>query len=236
MPTKPPCVASGDAKDTSTIVVYRDGKKRSHASLYMRTDGVDWLLAYAADELYFQGVPQTVETAVADMRSANCPAVPDLHLEWNFATKAWKGEFISGTFVGVTRIFGTADLTAQRLSLMMDAGICENAECLASSIFPLGKHRAKAFITLWCQAIANGTSNTLSSGDFEEKWGLTNKRALPLDDEAAVAESAVAGRRTRSRGVQLSLEGAFSKADPVPTLRRSGAQLCLEVQEQSSQA
>jgi len=222
MPNKPPCVATDDAKDTSAIVVYRDCKKRSHASLFLRTDGVDWLLSYAADELYFQGVFPTVETAVAGMITANCPEVPDLHLEWDFHTKAWKGEFISGPSVGLTRIFGTADLTAQRLSLMRDAGI-EDKEGRTDLV---AKHRAKAFITLWCQAIANGQPHV----EFEEKWGLTNKRAR---DEAAVAESAIAGRRTRSRGVQLSLEAAFSEADPVPT---SGAQLCLEGQEQSSQS
>jgi hypothetical protein len=230
MPNRPPCVASDDARDTSTIVVYRDGRTHGNSSLCMRTDGVDWLLAYAADELFFQGVPQTVKTAVADTKLPNCLAVPDLHLEWNFATKAWTGEFISGPFVGVTRIFSTADLTAQRLTLMRDAGIGEKVEHLASSATLLAKHRAKALITLWCKAIVNG------DGDFETNWGLTNKRALPLDDEAAVAESAVAGRRTRSRGVQLSLEAAFSEADPVPPLRRSGAKDHLEVQEQSSQS
>jgi len=232
MPNKPPCVASDDANDTSTVVVYRNCQKCNFAAFYLRTDGLDWLLSYAADELYFQAVPQTVETAVAGMISANCPEVPDLHLAWDFQTRAWKGEFISGTFVGVTRIFGTADLTAQRLSLMRDAGIGEKAEGKAWD-YLIAKHRAKAVITLWCQVIANGTSNTPSIGDFEKKWGLTNKRAC---DEAAVAESAVAGRRTRSRGVQLSLQAAFSDADPVPKLRRSGAQLCLEGQEQSSQS
>ena len=60
MPIRPPCVAD-EGNAMTTIYVYRSPATNSqnNNSLFLRSDGLDWLLSYAADELHFQGVVDT---------------------------------------------------------------------------------------------------------------------------------------------------------------------------------
>jgi hypothetical protein len=206
MPERPPCSATGNK--TTMIAVYQDGKQAKNASLWIRIDCIDWLLAYACDELFFQGV---TSSDGGGTKTANCPAVADLHLEWNFTTKAWDAEFVAGTFMGIRRSFGTADLNAKRLQLMQTYGGAETIKSLSTSASILAKLRARTCIELWCNAIAN------ERDDFETTWNLDAqaapqpKRARALKDDAAVAGSDVAERRVRNRGgTQICLEASFA--------------------------
>ena len=91
MPTRPLCVGSAVA-DTTTISVYMKGQSQGGSpalrSIYLRMDNLDWLLSYAADQLHHQGIAETAGAEVHN-KQANCPAVADLHLDWDFSAKAW---------------------------------------------------------------------------------------------------------------------------------------------------
>ena len=112
MPTRPLCVGSKDA-DQTVYVYLRAGKARSdpkRSTLYIRDDCLDWFLSYAADEHLHQGI---VDTAVAEdgAPEGNCPEVPGLRVEWNFSTKVWLAEFVSGPSAGKITRFVPQELT-----------------------------------------------------------------------------------------------------------------------------
>ena len=110
VPTRPICTGRGDG-DTTTIRVYRlpMSDSRSNARLYLRTDCIDWLLAYAADELHCQGV--IAPCPVPQSRVGNRSDVAGLRLEWAFASQAWACEFVDGPLLCTTRRFPVRDLT-----------------------------------------------------------------------------------------------------------------------------
>ena len=117
VPTRPICTGRGDG-DTTTISVYRLSMldSRSNARLYLRTDCIDWLLAYAADELHYQGV--IAPCPVPQSRVGNRSDVPGLRLEWAFASHEWACEFVDGPLLGTTRRFPVRDLTKAQFAEM----------------------------------------------------------------------------------------------------------------------
>ena len=172
------------------ITVYqRDPRdKKGHGHLYIQVDCLDWLLAYAADELYFQGVARVSPERPPITKRANCTAVADLSLQWEFVTKAWEAEFVSGPFAGSTRRFAVDDLTTARWAKLRDSGQVEGHAGRSVSI--VMKEKAKEFIIRWCHAIASNGGD-----EFEEEWALaahtyespTKKRRDAVDPGTAVA-------------------------------------------------
>ena len=80
VPTRPRC-ADCAHDGTTTIRVYRQpaNQQKSNGNLYLCTDSLDWLLAYAADELLFQGVERE-ETPAKDSQDGKCSEVAGLFL------------------------------------------------------------------------------------------------------------------------------------------------------------
>ena len=111
VPTRPLC--TGCVTDGNTTVwVYKKPSPttRGNANLWLRVDGVEWLLAYAADELHFQGVVQsTIEPSTPQL--GNCTAVADLFLEWDFSAKAWDATFVAGAMKGTSKRMCVHELT-----------------------------------------------------------------------------------------------------------------------------
>ena len=79
----------------------------------MRCDDLHWLIAYAADELHFQGVVCDGRGDIYN-KSANCPAVADLNVEWDFQSKTWRAEFVDGEFRGQEKCFSPSERTGAR--------------------------------------------------------------------------------------------------------------------------
>ena len=164
MPQRPLCVGSAE---TTTVWMYLKPNNRNvkTSSMYIRVDCIDWLLAYAADELFHQGVKRDT-VADEDLKVANCSAVADVSLEWDFDKHLWEAEFLAGPFQGVTLSFGIADLTASRLAKFRSVGIGQPDPRSPTSALPTKKQVAKEFITLWCDAICKERDS------FETEWGL----------------------------------------------------------------
>ena len=121
-------------------------EKRANANLFLRMDCIDWLLAYAADELHFQGVqpasPEPVEELVA-----NCPAVADLRLEWDFDAKAWEACFVGGPYLGKTQRMTVDELDKDMWRKLKDMGKARGFLTQASMIQK--KSAVKELLTLW---------------------------------------------------------------------------------------
>ena len=88
---------------------YKGGPMR----VYLRTDCLDWLLSFGADEHHFQGVVRS-EPAKGAQKVANCAAVAGLRLTWDFQGKAWDAEFVSGTFQGTQKRLATQHITGEQ--------------------------------------------------------------------------------------------------------------------------
>jgi hypothetical protein len=117
VPTRPSCTGRG-GDGTTTITIYRlpMADRRSNGHLYLRTDCIGWLLAYAADELHYQGV--VAPCPVPQSRPANCAAVAGLRMEWAFATQEWACEFVDGPLLGTKHRFAVRDLTKDQFDDM----------------------------------------------------------------------------------------------------------------------
>ena len=125
---------------------WRGGKARSdrkRPAVYIRKDCIDWFLSYAADEHLHQGI---VDTAVAEdgAPEGNCPEVPGLRVEWNFSTKVWLAEFVSGPSAGKNTSLGPQDLTVADWAKMQAIGTPDAIGDLSSADQRQRKAVAKA--------------------------------------------------------------------------------------------
>ena len=166
MPERPPCTAS-EQGETVVISVYMSSRDRAKGKFWLRRECADWLLSYAADELHLQGVTRTSAEPACSLK-ANCTAVADLNLEWDFGAKAWNAEFVSGPFKGETRRLCVGDLSSIQRCKGRDLTWAEGDMSGHSSV--ARKDAAKEIITRWCRAIASNEGK-----QFEKEWGLQER-------------------------------------------------------------
>ena len=88
-----PCRPRGSSGSVH-VWMYQAHNTNKKQAIYIRSDCLNWLLCYAADEHHFMGVPEP-EARPAVAEEANCPEVPDLRLDWQFSTKAWSAKFVA---------------------------------------------------------------------------------------------------------------------------------------------
>ena len=174
MPTRPVCAGRPQDGMTSIHVYRKPGSTcRNFGNLYLRTDCLDWLLSYAADELYFQGVTRP-EPELEPLKG-NCPAVADVYVEWNFSDQSWDAQFLAGEHAGTKKRFFVADLTSgqwnnmKRLKMVTDEFYQANRMAKKSA--------AKDFMVSWCKAIESNDGLR-----FETEWGLRPSTEEPLVD------------------------------------------------------
>ena len=121
------------ANATTTVHIYRkhvsDIRGQGHgANFYVREDCLDWLLSFAADEDGCMGVPPC--DMEPDTRTANVPAVADLHVAWQFEG-AWRAEFLAGTHKGESRSLAVNDVHTQMWKHLRGLGLVEGYLCHA---------------------------------------------------------------------------------------------------------
>ena len=180
VPTRPPCTARGK-DDKTAVYVYRQPNKRTNANLYLRTDCIDWLLSYAADEQGCQGVePESPEKNTPP--DANCPAVADLRLDWDFDKKTWEAEFVAGPHVGTTRSMHVNDIDNNVWDQLGHTSFASKPFPDASLVEK--KNACKVWLTMWGQAV---TRNESAAFDARAKRQCGTKRHLG-DDEVAANE------------------------------------------------
>ena len=133
----------------------------------MRCEDLNWLIAYAADELYFQGVVCDGRGDIYN-KSANCPAVADLNVEWDFQSKTWRAEFVEGDFRGQKRCFSPSDHTDARWEKMQRILIPCTDSTLTDATPATKRKVAKEFVSHWCGSILRG-----DHAAFETEFCLT---------------------------------------------------------------
>ena len=142
------------------IVVYTPASGQTNFSrrpVYLRVDALDWLLQFAADELF--------------RPRANCAAVAGLFLQWNCTSKAWQAEFVSGPRKGTKRRFGVCDLTKDRVNKIEKAGILKSDTTSGMEAHIKLKQQARDVMVLWCAAISQGNDSFEVDFDLKETVG-----------------------------------------------------------------
>ena len=167
MPLRPVCTGQ-DRDKHRTICVYRKAvtSDRNNTKLYLRCDGLDWLLSYAADEHAFQGIARPVEDVSVDA-GPNEPAVADLRLTYDFAGRAWDARFVAGALAGTHKRFALDALTGEHVSKLRDYSLTD--VYLSRATMLQRKQSVRVLMILWCKAIMDD-----AGAAFETKWCLAD--------------------------------------------------------------
>jgi hypothetical protein len=193
VPTRPPCADPSGSGGTTTVYIYRRSvtEKRGNGALYIRVADIGWLLAFAADELALQGIQRSHDQSPP--KTANCPAVADLHMEWDFAWKGWEATWIRGALDGVTRRLAVNQLTPAMWDKLKEVEAAEGLKRYYHSTTQR-MDGAKALLTMWCAATARGDSAEFDAlmPTPEDMSPCGVKRKLATDAYAAVVDAAVA--------------------------------------------
>ena len=201
--TRPACAASG-LDDKTMIWIYQGQQGRTNIkhvdkNLFLRVDSIDWLLAYAADELHFQGVEASSNDDKGSEQSPNCTAVADLFVEYAFGINAWEATFVAGELAGTVKCVTVRDLNKDMWQKLKEVNKVDGY--LTTADFRERKSAAKEFLILWCEALAGAKPE---AAEFEalaasptkrgEKRSLENAFDAAVaaeeddEDDAAVAE------------------------------------------------
>ena len=208
VPTRPPGVGCSD-DDKTVVCVYKKplSEKRGNARLFLRKDCLDWLLSYAADELSRQGVePASPDTPVNVQQSGNCPAVADLHLQWDFDAKAWEASFVAGALVGTTKTMSVHDLNTEMWAKLRDESKVQGHFCRAT--MTQKKNAVKEVITMLCAAIARN-----EVPEFEATWGSpsSTSRGEPESQDTTVESQEVTDQEVTGNLAPRDMTAAFEE-------------------------
>ena len=195
MPKRPPC-AGTDQGETFTIhVLIPKGESRK---LYMRIDGLDWFLSYAADEFHFQNIVRQAEQPP--------PAAAEDHIEWEFNKRSWVATVDVGPNAG-KQFFNPDGLQLHQWRKLQQLSLITGN--LSRSSFLKRKKAAKEIAKLWCAATREGEGQT-----FEQEWlyAVPEKPALyefePDPERVNFAPvAAVAGGIDESELLGVGVEG-----------------------------
>ena len=136
----------------------------------MRVDCISWLLAYAADEHFFQGV---LRVDIEEPKAGNSTAVAGLNIEWDFTSDAWVAEFVSGDKCGMVRTLAMTDVSEKLWEKMVASEVPGAEGSFNEASIVQRKRVSKELLELWCGAIADKQGSV-----FEKFWGLrgSNKK------------------------------------------------------------
>ena len=209
--------------------------------MYLRIDCIDWLLAYAADEHYYQGITRTPPPEKAAV--ADAPYT----IEWDFATNAWEAEICSGEARGAYHLFMPQKLDSIQWNyLLADPNAVQwftsHDTRFSKSCYKSRRAATKELARLWCVATLQGERekfekselfNPTAKSHSPEVAMLWSGRAAMQDPTArsrsphsacstTESESAVAASEPRKAvpSSQTVLHGFFESAVAVKTVKR----------------
>lgn len=177
MPKRPTC-AGRDCAEMQTVHMH---VKPKSTALWIRLDSIDWLVSYAADEHYYQGVTRSDPLAAV--------AAKDYELDFDYNDKTWGCKINVGIDTGVSLTLDATRLTKE---------MYEKAASSDPPSFPLFYCMATAamkrkacceYLTLWALAAVQG-----SRQDFEDEV-LNHHAGDPSDEVSSHAGQVVVTAR-----------------------------------------
>ena len=238
MPKRPPCAGVEQDEVVNVHVLVHSG---GHRAMFLRMDSIDWLLAYAADEQHYQGIPRAPPP--------ERPAVADepYTISWDFDDDVWVAVILSGDEQGATKCFRTEALHKSKWnSLLQDPSAAQWLDAKdtrwSKSCFRSRRAATKELARLWCVATLQGEREKFEKSELfnptaksrsPEVAMLWSGRAAMQDPIArsrsphsacstTESESAVAASEPRKAvpSSQTVLHGFFESAVAVKTVKR----------------
>ena len=197
MPKRPQCVAGAAGGGHKVHVFVKPNTK----ALYLRMDCVDWLISYAADEHYYQGVRR-------------CDVAPsedkDYEIDYDFNDKAYEGKINVGVNAGRTTRMSMHQLTKElfeKIADKLDGTRFDQGMGYWSKATPKLKRRAcREFVESWCKAAVEGSLQEF----IDEYSGVCNVSAKR---RKMVTETAVAASQPGTPGGASQQEGQTAVAE-----------------------
>jgi hypothetical protein len=158
--------------------------KPKSTALWIRLDSIDWLVSYAADEHYYQGVTRSDPLAAV--------AAKDYELDFDYNDKTWRCKINVGIDEGVSLTLDASDKTS------LTKEMYEKVAASDPTSFPLFYSMATAamkrkacceYLTLWARATVQG-----SRQDFEDEV-LNHHAGEPSDEVSSHAGQVVVTAR-----------------------------------------
>ena len=186
MPKRP--IWAGGGEDKITISVYLKNASKyvcpAKRSIWLNSSCIGWLIAYAADEKYYEGgMRDTVQT----VKEQNC-AIDNLHVEYQIDKHSWTGEFLDGALCGTNRELFISSITKKRWEKMIQCQIQIHKDQPLGDFDAAGevtkKQVAKKLLMVWMSALRDN-----QGPEFEQVWQL----------EQASEKTAPQGKAARKR-------------------------------------
>ena len=177
MPKRPTCAGSACAEMQT---VHMHVKPKSTA-LWISLDSIDWLVSYAADEHYYQGVTRSDPLAAV--------AANDYELDFDYNEKTWKCKINVGIDTGVSSTLDATRLTREMYEKVA-ASDPTSFPLFYSMVTAAMKRKACCeYLTLWALAAVQG-----SRQDFEDEV-LNHHAGDPSDEVSSHAGQVVVTAR-----------------------------------------
>ena len=163
--------------------------------IWLDIEALDWLLAYAAYEVHFQGVECEIEDGDTYDKKPNCPTESDLHTARDFQAKSWIAEFVEGPMKTQRRCITPFRLDAEFWqNLQRMSGINEDQPYDVST---LGDNQVSKVALRLCVKIA-----VCEGAQFEKDSGMGQRFSLAVRRYVTRRLSWLSsiGLRCRSRG------------------------------------
>ena len=151
MPKRPLCVG-GSANETRIVHMY---VRPNSKSLWLRMDCVDWLVSYAADEHYYQGISRVDDTS---------EAATDYRIQWDHNEKAFDCTINVGTNAGFVLCFYLNKLTKEVFEKLNELDRVQ--EYWSKANVSVKRKYCRQYLEKWCVATISGTVDK-----FEDEWG-----------------------------------------------------------------
>ena len=151
MPKRPLCVG-GSANETRIVHMY---VRPNSKSLWLRIDCVDWLVSYAADEHYYQGISRVDDTSA--------PAT-DYCIQGDYNEKFFDCTINVGTNAGFVLRFYLNKLTKEVFEKLNELNRLQEYWSKANT--SVKRTYCRQYLEKWCVATISGTMDK-----FEDEWG-----------------------------------------------------------------
>ena len=125
------------------------------------------MLAYAADEYFYQGVSRVDNE---EPKEGNSTAVAGLNIEWDFTCDTWVAEFVSGDKCGTVRTLAMKYVSEKLWERMVEESVPGAEGTFHEASLVSRKRVSRELLELWCSAIADRQGCA-----FEKFWGLKGK-------------------------------------------------------------
>ena len=194
MPKRPSCAGS-ECAEIKTVHMH---VRPNSTALWIRLDCIDWLVSYAADEHYYQGVSRSDPlTAVA---------AKDYEIEFDYNDKAWDCNINVGVDKGVTLRLCATRITKEMYEKTAASDPTTFDVWWSKAGVTIKRKACREYLSLWALAAVQG-----SRQDFEDEVvgqeSPSKKRRIGARCETAVAASHPANGVEESQAASASAIG-----------------------------